>query len=53
MYFSEPTGQGTTVVMAGVPTAFVIAAGVIVTIVLGIFPGLVLDLADQSAVFLR
>lgn len=53
MYFSEPTGQGTTVIPAGFPTTFVVTMGVAVTILLGVFPGLVLDLAEQSAAFLR
>jgi NADH-quinone oxidoreductase subunit N len=53
MYFSEPTGHGTTVVAAGIPTTFVITIGVLVTILLGVFPGFALDLADQSAAFLR
>lgn len=54
MYFSEPTagGQTTTVTTAGPMTAFAVAIGAAATLVLGVYPSLVLDLAQQSALFL-
>ncbi len=52
MYFSEPTSETTTVTTAGPMTAFAVAVGAAATIVLGVYPSLVLDLAQQSALFL-
>src|SRR4051794_2739160 len=51
MYFSEPAADGPTVGVPGLPTTIVLAVTVAATIVLGIFPGAVLDLADQAATF--
>jgi NADH-quinone oxidoreductase subunit N len=53
MFFSEPAPDGPTV---AVPSAFTTAAvtlGAAVTVVLGIAPQPLLDLADQASVFLR
>jgi NADH-quinone oxidoreductase subunit N len=52
MYFSEPTGEVTTIATAGPMTAFVVALGALATIVLGVYPSLVLDLAARSTTFL-
>ncbi|QNN51287.1 NADH-quinone oxidoreductase subunit NuoN [Nocardioides mesophilus] len=53
MYFSEPVGEGPTVVMPSVLTTIVIAVGVAVTAALGVFPGPVLDLAATAGQFIR
>lgn len=51
MFFSEPTGE-----VAVVPSAtlsfFVIGVGVFATVLLGVFPGPVLELAEQSSIFI-
>ncbi|MGY1641197.1 NADH-quinone oxidoreductase subunit NuoN [Geodermatophilus sp. SYSU D00703] len=51
MYFSEPAADGPTVGVPGLPTTIVLAVTVTATIVLGIVPGAVLDLAEQAAIF--
>jgi NADH-quinone oxidoreductase subunit N len=51
MYFSEPAADGPTVGVPGLPTTIVLAVTVTATVVLGIFPGAVLDLAEQAAIF--
>lgn len=51
MFFSEPTGE-VTVVPTATLSLFVIAVGVFATIVLGVFPGPVLELAEQSSIFI-
>jgi NADH-quinone oxidoreductase subunit N len=56
MYFSEPAGglgagEGPTVGVPGVPTTLVLAVTAAATLVLGIVPGWVLDLAGQAAIF--
>src|SRR3712207_6526031 len=56
MYFSEPAGgldggEGPTVGVPGVPTTLVLAITAAATLVLGIVPGWVLDLAGQAAIF--
>jgi NADH-quinone oxidoreductase subunit N len=53
MYFSEPTPEGPTVAVPSVLTMTAIAAGLAVTLVLGVAPQYFLDLADQAAVFVR
>lgn len=52
MYFSEPTGE-TSVVMPSVLTGITVTAGTLITLLLGIVPAPVLDLANHSALFLR
>ncbi len=52
MYFSEPTGDTTTVVMPGVPTMIAITVGAAVTLLLGVAPNLLLDPAARAALFL-
>jgi NADH-quinone oxidoreductase subunit N len=53
MYFSDPVGEGPTVAMPSILTAVVIAVGLAVTVVLGILPGPVLDLAANAGSFVR
>lgn len=50
MYFSEPAQAGPTVGVPGLATTVVLAATVAATLLLGIAPGAVLDLAEQAAV---
>ena len=51
MYFSPPAEQGPTVGVPGLPTTVVLAVAATATLVLGIVPGPVLDLARQAATF--
>jgi NADH-quinone oxidoreductase subunit N len=51
MYFSPAVPEGPTVGVPGVPTTIVLAITVTATLVLGIVPGAVLDLADKAAIF--
>ncbi len=53
MYFSEPVGEGPTVVMPSILTTIVIAVGFATTLALGIVPGPVLDLAAAVGEFIR
>jgi NADH-quinone oxidoreductase subunit N len=53
MYFSDPVGDGPTVAVPSVLTAVVIAVGLAATVVLGIVPGPVLDLAANAGSFVR
>ncbi|SDX53627.1 NADH dehydrogenase subunit N [Modestobacter sp. DSM 44400] len=50
MYFSDPAPDGPTVGVAGLPTTTVLAVTAAATLVLGIVPGSVLDLARSAAV---
>ena len=50
MYFSEPAADGPTVGVPGLPTTVVLAVTAAATLVLGVLPGSVLDLADNAAV---
>ena len=51
MYFSAPAEEGPTVGVPGLPTTIVLAITATATLVLGIVPGAVLDLAQQAARF--
>ena len=51
MYFSPPAADGPTVGVPGLPTTLVLAVTATATLVLGIVPGAVLDLADKAAIF--
>jgi NADH-quinone oxidoreductase subunit N len=51
MYFSAPAADGPTVGVPGLPTTIVLAITATATLVLGIVPGAVLDLAQQAARF--
>ncbi|GAA5075168.1 NADH-quinone oxidoreductase subunit N [Thermocatellispora tengchongensis] len=55
MFFSEPAADGPTVALPSVGTAAVVTIAAAATVVLGVFPQPVLDLADQaaSALFIR
>jgi NADH-quinone oxidoreductase subunit N len=53
MYFAEPAGDAPTVAVPSVLTTTVIAVGLAATVVLGIIPGPVLDLAAQAGSFIR
>jgi NADH-quinone oxidoreductase subunit N len=53
MYFADPVGDGPTVAVPSVLTVAVIVVGLAATIVLGIVPGPVLDLAGQAGAFIR
>jgi hypothetical protein len=53
MYFDEPVGDGPSVAYPSVLTATTIAVGAAVTLVLGILPGPVLDLAAVAGEFIR
>jgi NADH-quinone oxidoreductase subunit N len=50
MYFSEPATDGPTVGVPGLPTTIVLAVTAAATLVLGVLPGSVLDLAESAAV---
>jgi NADH-quinone oxidoreductase subunit N len=49
MCFSDPAEDGPTVGVPGLPTTIVLAVTVTATLVLGVVPGSVLDLADRAA----
>jgi NADH-quinone oxidoreductase subunit N len=51
MYFSEPSGDATTVAVPSALMTVVLTIGVAMTVLLGVFPQPVLDLAAHSAVF--
>jgi NADH-quinone oxidoreductase subunit N len=51
MYFSAPAEPGPTVGVPGLPTTVVLAVTATATLVLGIVPGPVLDLAREAATF--
>src|SRR3954469_25811417 len=53
MFFQDPAPDGPTVAVPSALTASAIALGLAVTVVLGLVPQPVLDLADQAAVFIR
>ena len=53
MYFSEPALDGPTVAVPSVLTQVAITAAVVVTVLLGVVPQPVLDLADRASVFIR
>jgi len=53
MFFAEPAPDGPTVVVPSILTTTAIALGAAVTVVLGVLPQPVLDLASQAAQFAR
>ncbi len=53
MFFSDPVGEGPVVMNPSVMTTIVISVGLAVTVVLGVFPGPVLDLAATAGQFIR
>jgi len=53
MFFQEPAENGPTVAVPSALTAVTIAIGLAVTVLLGVVPQPVLDLADKAALFIR
>jgi NADH-quinone oxidoreductase subunit N len=53
MFFSEPALDGPTVAVPSIFTTSAVAVGAAVTVVLGVAPQPLLDLADHASVFLR
>lgn len=53
MFFSEPAAEGPTVAVPSALTVVGITIGAAVTLVLGIVPGPLLDLANDAATFIR
>lgn len=52
MFFTEPDGERTAVVSSEGLTAVAVLVSAVLTVLLGVLPGPVLDLATQAAVFL-
>ena len=53
MFFAEPAEDGPRVVLPSAFTSLALAIGVAVTVVLGVLPQPVLNLAQQAGIFLR
>jgi NADH-quinone oxidoreductase subunit N len=53
MFFQDPAEDGPTVAVPGATTAIAIAVSLAVTVLLGVWPQPVLDLADKAALFIR
>ncbi len=53
MFFNDPAPEGPTVALPGVFTATALALGLAVTVVLGVFPQPLLNLASDAATFVR
>ena len=53
MYFADPIGEGPSVVRPSVLTATAIAVGAAATLMLGVLPGPLLDLAARAGEFIR
>jgi NADH-quinone oxidoreductase subunit N len=53
MFFSEPAADGPTVAIPSVFTTAAVSLGAAFTILLGIAPQPLLDLADRASVFIR
>ena len=53
MFFNEPAPDGPTVAVSSIYTYLAIALGLAVTVVLGVFPQPILDLAQKAALFTR
>ncbi|MGH8828749.1 MAG: NADH-quinone oxidoreductase subunit N, partial [Jiangellaceae bacterium] len=53
MFFSDAVEPGPTVAVPSAWTTVGIAAGAAATVVLGVLPGPLLDLADQASIFIR
>jgi NADH-quinone oxidoreductase subunit N len=51
MYFAEPPENSPTIAIPGWSTTIALTFGVVVTIVLGVFPQPILDLAAKAAHF--
>ncbi len=53
MFFSDPVGDGPAVTVPSILTSSVITVALVATVLLGIVPGPVLDLAQQAGAFVR
>jgi NADH-quinone oxidoreductase subunit N len=53
MFFQEPAGGGPVVAVPSVLTSTALAIGLAITVVLGVLPQPVLELADRAALFVR
>ncbi|MHB1615151.1 MAG: NADH-quinone oxidoreductase subunit NuoN, partial [Actinomycetes bacterium] len=53
MFFSAPAPDGPTVVIPSAFTSVAVAIGVAVTVVLGVVPAPILDLANRASLFVR
>jgi NADH-quinone oxidoreductase subunit N len=53
MWLSEPGEQSPSIAIPGAFTSAAVAVGVLATLALGVFPGPVLDLAQNAATFIR
>ncbi len=53
MFFQDPAADGPTVAVPGFFTSAALALGLAVTVVLGVYPQPVLDLASRAALFVR
>jgi NADH-quinone oxidoreductase subunit N len=53
MYFSEPSGDSVQAASPSIVTTLVVSIGVLMTLVLGVLPSPLLDLAARSSQFLR
>ena len=53
MYFTEPSGGEVVAETPSAMTTIAVTVGTLVTLLLGVFPAQVLDLAESSSVFLR
>ncbi|MFY0409682.1 NADH-quinone oxidoreductase subunit NuoN [Solicola sp. PLA-1-18] len=53
MFFTEPSGDAPVVAVPSMATTAVIAVAVVVTVLLGVVPGPVLDLAQSAGAFVR
>ena len=53
MFFTDPVGDGPTVAVPSALTTVVIAAAALATVILGVVPGPMLDLAQHAGAFVR
>jgi NADH-quinone oxidoreductase subunit N len=53
MFFSEPIPDGPFVVVPSIFTTIAITSSAVVTILLGLFPQIIIDLVSSASVFLR
>jgi NADH-quinone oxidoreductase subunit N len=53
MFFTDPVGAGPTVAVPSALTTVVIAAAALATVILGVVPGPMLDLAQHAGAFVR
>jgi NADH-quinone oxidoreductase subunit N len=53
MFFSEPAADGPDVALPGWHTTVAVSLGLAATVVLGVIPGPVLDLAARAGEFIR